>query len=178
MLAQEIKHSNYFAQIPEYPEDYGPGNVMARLVEGLGFRYYWASIDLKEPDLNYKPSADGRSTLETLQHICAMSHGIREVTTGQEQLKPDLKGMDYEELRFQTLENLKEAAAALRGKTAEELAAMKLGRGSHTFPFWNMINGQISDCLYHTGQVVSYRRSSGNPMPAGVNVFLGTAAER
>jgi hypothetical protein len=41
------------------------------------------------------------------------------------------------------------------------------------FPLWNLINGPISDALYHTGQVVSFRRSSGNPIPKGVNVFLG-----
>ena len=41
------------------------------------------------------------------------------------------------------------------------------------FPVWNLINGPIADALNHTGQVVSFRRTSGNPIPKGVNVFLG-----
>ena len=41
------------------------------------------------------------------------------------------------------------------------------------FPVWNLINGPIADAIYHTGQVVSFRRTSGNPIPKGVNVFLG-----
>lgn len=36
-----------------------------------------------------------------------------------------------------------------------------------------LINGPITDAIYHTGQVVSFRRTSGNPIPKGVNVFLG-----
>ena len=45
--------------------------------------------------------------------------------------------------------------------------------GNYEFPIWNLINGPISDAIYHTGQLVSFRRTSGNPIPKGVNVFLG-----
>jgi hypothetical protein len=41
------------------------------------------------------------------------------------------------------------------------------------FPFWNQINGPISDALWHCGQVVMNRRASGNPLQLGVNVFVG-----
>ena len=43
----------------------------------------------------------------------------------------------------------------------------------NTFPFWNQINGPISDAIWHSGQVVMNRRASGNPLRKGVNVFLG-----
>ena len=42
------------------------------------------------------------------------------------------------------------------------------------FPIWNLINGPIEDLVYHTGQIVSFRRTTGNPIPKGVNVFMGT----
>jgi len=45
--------------------------------------------------------------------------------------------------------------------------------GETQFPFWNVINGPISDAIWHTGQVVSFRRTSGNPFPKGVNVLTG-----
>lgn len=58
-----------------------------------------------------------------------------------------------------------------------EQADMKLktAKGEVRFPFWNVVNGPISDALYHTRQIVSFRRSAGNPMQAGVNPFLGKA---
>ena len=46
-----------------------------------------------------------------------------------------------------------------------------------TFPLWNMINGPISDIMYHSGQIVSFRRTNGNPLPKGVNVFTGRTKE-
>jgi len=39
-------------------------------------------------------------------------------------------------------------------------------------PFWNLINGPLSDALTHTGRINSFRRLAGNPV-AGANVFTG-----
>ncbi|MHC4608217.1 MAG: hypothetical protein ACYTAF_15010 [Planctomycetota bacterium] len=39
-------------------------------------------------------------------------------------------------------------------------------------PFWNLINGPISDALTHVGQINALRRQAGKPA-AGANVFLG-----
>ena len=50
----------------------------------------------------------------------------------------------------------------------------KRGENTSQLPFWNQINGPISDALWHVGQVVTFRRSSGNPLPKGVNVLTGT----
>jgi hypothetical protein len=41
------------------------------------------------------------------------------------------------------------------------------------FPLWHLFNGPAADALYHIGQLVSYRRSSGNPIDPKVNVFIG-----
>ena len=51
--------------------------------------------------------------------------------------------------------------------------------GSKTeYPFWNLINGPIADAIWHVGQVVSFRRASGNPLPKGVNFLPGTKTEQ
>jgi hypothetical protein len=42
------------------------------------------------------------------------------------------------------------------------------------YPLWNLLNGPLADAINHVGQIVSFRRSAGNPIPAGVNVFRGT----
>ena len=62
-----------YATLPEYPETYTGGTMAGRMVDALGFRYYWATQDLKEGDLNYKISEDARSTEETLDHILNLS---------------------------------------------------------------------------------------------------------
>ena len=41
------------------------------------------------------------------------------------------------------------------------------------FDLYNLFHGPISDALYHTGQIVVFRRASGNPIPKGVNHFMG-----
>lgn len=167
-----------YAQIPDAPADYGPGNVLARLVDGLGFRFYWATEGLREEDLAYKISEDARSTEETINHILGMSNGILRTVTGVEGERYDYDALSYNEKRALALQNYAQASETLRGMKKKEVEKLEIVFGSgdnrRTFPFWNMINGQISDSIYHTGQVVSYRRASGNPIAKGVNVFMGT----
>ena len=80
-----------------------------------------------------------------------------------------------------TLENLQEASSVLNGKSSEELAALDLvfKREDRTseFPFWNLLNGQLSDAIYHTGQITAFRRASGNPVDHRMNVFTGKNRE-
>lgn len=170
-----------YHQIPDYAEDYTPGNVVARMIDGLGYRFYWASEGLTEKDLEYKPSQDGRTTLETLQHICGMSYTILNAPSATPNERRDLSGFSYAELRKKTLENFKAASTAVSGKQPEDFETFKVifqGRDQQTvLPFWNMINGMISDCIYHTGQIVLLRRASGNPQNPNVNVLLGKTGE-
>ena len=51
-----------FYEIGEYPTEFSSTNVVSRMVEGLGYRFYWSTETLSEDDLNYKPSQDSRST--------------------------------------------------------------------------------------------------------------------
>ena len=44
-----------FSEIGEYPADFSQANIISRMIEGLGYRYYWATKSLTENDLNYKP---------------------------------------------------------------------------------------------------------------------------
>ena len=173
MHAQNIPYQ----QIPDYPDSYSNGNVAGRLVDGLGYRFYWATEGLKAEDLSYKPSDDGRTTLETVVHIFNMSHTLLNTTlSAPNSGRPDSE-ISFMDLRRITLENFQKASSNLKSGTESDMADYKIifARGENTseFPFWNMINGPISDCIYHTGQVVSFRRSSGNPMDQNVNVFIG-----
>jgi hypothetical protein len=168
-----------YYEIPSAPMQYTATNIASRLIDGLGFRYYWATEGLREEDLAFKPGEETRSTQETMLHIYGMSVTINNVIT-QSKIVPD-QITEYSEIRKQTLFNLKSAAENLQKYNDEDLMKLviEFGKGSNmvSFPFWNIINGQISDCLWHTGQLVTFRRLSGNPISNKINLFTGTVRE-
>ena len=62
-----------FNEIGEYPADFSQANIISRMIEGLGYRYYWATKSLTENDLNYKSSEDARSTIQIIEHIYSLT---------------------------------------------------------------------------------------------------------
>lgn len=168
----------YYYQIPDTPATYTATNVAARLVDGLGFRYFWATEGLTEKDLPFKPSADARTTRETLEHI----KGLTDVLLNAMNKRPTRPGsnpaeLSFSELREATLKNIQAASEILKrpdAKLEDFDMIFERPNSRSAYPFWNLVNGPISDALWHVGQVVSFRRSSGNPFPEGVSVLAGT----
>ncbi len=165
-----------YSEIPDYSDKYTAGTVAARMIDGLGFRYYWATDGLREEDLKFKPSEDARTTEQTIDHILGLSNVIVNSTTNKVNdrsiAKPELT---FDEKRRQTLINFKTAADILR--SSDDISVFKIifnsDKGTTEYPFWNNINGPIADALWHCGQVVSFRRSSGNPYDSKVSLFTG-----
>lgn len=179
--AQEtMKESLPYMTIPEAPETYTATNVVSRMIDGLGFRYYWATEGLSKEDLKYKPSPEGRSIAETMDHVFGLSMVIlnsakkvpNDRTIEQEQPSKD-------ELRARTLANLKMASELIMssGNLAEHKIIFKSEQGTSEFPFWNQINGPIEDAVWHTGQIVLMRRAAGNPYNSKASVFTGKVRE-
>lgn len=160
-----------YYEIPKAADMYSEGSVASRMIDGLGFRYYWATENLTTKDLNFKPTPEARTTEETIQHILELSQVIVNATlkviNGEEQ-----PVLTFEEKRKRTLKNLKRASDILRN--SKDVSHYKLLFKNKDLPFWNVINGPITDAIWHVGQVVSFRRSSGNPFPKGVSVLNGT----
>jgi len=151
---------------------------MARAVDGLGYRYYWATEGLTEENLKYKPSEEGRSIGETLDHIHGLAYSVlNTTTTASSEIAPYEDGLSFEDKRRRTLMALKSASDYLRANPDLDFENRKVVFRSVEMktdvPFWNIINGPLEDAVWHTGQVVLMRRSAGNPLPAGVNVFVG-----
>ena len=167
-----------FKEIGEYSNEYSPNNIVARMIDGLGYRFYWATESLTNKDLNYKPSVDGRSSLQTLEHIYGLSVFILYTFEGKEYNFSQDK-MSFEELRGGTLNNLKKVYDMLNENKDVSQMQLRLNLNGQNlaFPFWNAINGPISDSIWHTGQIVSFRRASGNPINPKVNVFIGKTIE-
>ena len=176
------KNAHPCAQISEYPDSISENLVLARMIEGLGFRYYWVTEGLRDKDLIYLPGNDGRSTEETLEHLYNLSNFILNSVQGIPNIRPLEKiEMTFEERRLKALNNFDAAVQFLKRKDADlKLVKIIFQRGEKTseYPIWNLINGPIADAIYHCGQIVSFRRSSGNPIAPGVNVFLGTQSNK
>ncbi|WP_136479844.1 hypothetical protein [Cognatitamlana onchidii] len=165
----QVKEDLPYYEIPEYPESFSAGTVAARMVDGLGFRYYWATEGLSAKDLDYKVSDSGRTNGETIDHIYGLSKFIRNsVLDSKDENNATL---NFDETRKRTLMNFKTVADALRDLD------YPLQLSETEVPFWNIINGPIADALWHCGQVVMLRRASGNPFNSKVSVFAGKLRE-
>jgi len=178
---EKMEQNPPYHQIPDAPESFEAGNVAARMIDGLGYRYYWVSKDLRAEDLAYKPSEDGRTTMETLDHVYGLSKTIKNGPLKLPNTRTKEAEITWEEKRLATLENFKIAADILRGKGPKDMEEFEIifnrGDKESRYPFWNMINGPIADAIYHCGQIVAFRRASGNPQDPGVSVFSGKTRE-
>ena len=164
-----------YKEIPSYPANYTQSTVISRMIDGLGYRYYWATENLRALDLDFKPDTLARSTFETMEHIYGLSFMILNASKNQVNHRRDPVQMTANDLRLATLYNLKSASAAMAlVENLEELNILFEGStGRKALPFWHVLNGPLADAIYHTGQMVSFRRTSGNPMNPKVNVFIG-----
>ncbi len=180
-FAQEpIDDGSYYSQIPAAPAEYTSGAIVSRMIDGLGFRYFWATEGLTATDLSYKTSPDARTLEQTLDHIYGLSitivNSAKKEPTDYTVAQPR---MDVSEKRLATLENFRLASSLFL--VSEDISKHTIifirENGSSEFPFWNQINGPIEDAVWHAGQVVVLRRASGNPINPKVNVFLGKLNE-
>jgi len=168
-----------FYEIPDYPESYSEAEIVGRMIDGLGFRYYWATEGLTDTDLTYKLPNDSRSSIETIVHIHDLSNMILYTALNSPIEMMSTEGMEFKEIRKNTLLNLKQASDIIKKtKNFEDLSIIFLRNDKKIkFPFWNQLNGPIEDAVWHCGQVVAFRRASGNPISNKISVFTGKVQE-
>ncbi len=173
-MAQDLP----YREIGDKPSNFTAGTSISRMIDGLGYRYYWATDGLREEDLNYDPGNGGQVCRDVLIHIYGLSTTILNGAKSEANIRPlETEGMVWEDTRASTLHNLKQASDIMKNLSEEQINELKLifkrGERSSEVDFWHMLNGPLSDAIYHVGQVVSYRRSAGNPIDSKVNVFNG-----
>lgn len=169
---------DYYFQIPDYPATYTAGNVVARVVDGLGFRYYWVTQGLRPEDLSFRPNEEARTSNQTLDHIYTLTRIVYNAVSGNSnELNESSKDWSFEIKRAKTLENIKLTSELLKASSDDDfknfITKFQRENGVTEYPFWNMLNGPIDDALWHVGQVVSFRRSSGNPLNSNVSMLQG-----
>ena len=123
-----------------------------------------------------------RSSGETIDHILGLTNMIVNATKKVSNGGPkDKQELTFADKRKRTLESLKEASDILKSAGSEGLEDYNIifqkGDSTTEMPFWNLINGPIADALWHVGQIVSFRRASGNPFNSKASVFTGKVKE-
>jgi len=168
-----------FYEISNYPESYSQAEIVGRMIDGLGFRYYWATEGLTEKDLNFRLPNDSRSSIETVVHIYDLSNMILNTALNLPIDMKSTEGMEFKEIREKTLFNLKEASDIFkRTKNFNDHTIVFLRNSEKVeYPFWNQLNGPIEDAVWHCGQIVAFRRASGNPISNKISVFTGKVRE-
>ena len=161
-----------FEDISKTPTELTATNTILRMVEGLAFRYRWATENLSEENIKFRPHPTSMSIEEVNSHIFDLVDSTFRVFGGEKQNKETLNS--FQEIRKANLYLLKKLVNLLREMNDSELAEMEKNT-SRKLPFWYWINGPLADALTHVGQITSWRRISGNPQLKGVNVFIGTS---
>ncbi len=153
-----------FRQIDGYPAQVNGPSVMARLLDGLGFRFYWATEGLTQDEYAFSPGQGCQSIGELVGHVWGLTNWVYMSVFGQGERRPP-EIPQQREHALTMLHRLREHIASLDDAT---LGALTID--GH--PFWHMLNGPIADALTHVGQINSFRRLAGNPTPKA-GLFTG-----
>ena len=162
----------YGHQIPGTPETFDGTHALLRLVDGLAFRYYWATEGLRPEDHGFRPAPDCMSTRELMRHLLDLVFMIHQ-TVHDAPERELFESNEADALRSHTLERLEEVRVQLARLDDATLATHRvLKRRGPSFPVWNIVNGPLADALTHVGQLNSWRRLNGNAQ-VPINVFAG-----
>lgn len=168
-----------YYEMPEVSEKYDAPTTVARMIDGLGFRFYWATNQLSYLDLQYRPNSAARSSEETIDHIMNLVWVIKNAVNNRanvDAMAPALQ-LPFYEKRKAILNGLKETSDKLKSGKVNldklQIIFVDANGSKVSYSFWYVINGPLSDALWHVGQIVSFRRSSGNPFNGEVNVLEG-----
>ena len=161
-----------FEDISKTPIELTATNTLLRMVEGLAFRYRWATENLTEEDIKFRPHPTSMSIEEVNAHIFDLIESTFRVFGGEKQSTDSLNS--FQQVRTKSLFVLKDLSEKLKKMSDKDLSAIEKNT-SRKLPFWYWINGPLADALTHVGQITSWRRIAGNPQLKGVNVFIGTS---
>ena len=150
-----MSERTYFKKLEGYPDAVSGGSVIARLLDGLGFRFYWATEGLIPEDYRFSPGSGCYSIDELVAHIWGLVNWIGLSSLGHGERRPqDVQSQRESVLRM--LKRLRDHFAAL-----SDLELGEIEVDGH--PFWRLLNGPMADALTHVGQINSFRRLAGHP---------------
>jgi hypothetical protein len=163
--------------LPDPPKQMNATGLLIRFIDTFGFRYRWATEGLTENDLHFQACDTSMNLEEILTHIHGLISATDAFITGKK--REDIKDETFEDRRRKTLVKtvrIKEELSKLDDHYLEN-RRYNVPWDSGEYPLWYLINGPLSDAFTHVGQVASWRRINGNPIP-NANAFYGTPAKK
>ncbi len=145
-----------FRSVTTYPKRVDGTAVLTRLIDGLGYRFFWATEGLREQDYNFYPGNNCKTIGELIKHIWGLVNWIHLNIIGHGNDKERPKDITVE--RNHVLDVLGTLRDYFQELSDDELVSITIEKK----PFWHLINGPFSDALTHVGQINSFRRLAGN----------------
>ena len=153
-----------FHRIGDYPAQVNGPCVLVRLLDGLGFRLYWATQGLTAQEYTFSAGPGSQSIGQLIGHIWGLVNWVSLSVLDQKEQKPQTP----QEQRIHALRMLHRLRE--RFTTLDDRALAEITIDGH--PFWHILNGPLADALTHVGQINILRRLAGNPTPRA-GLFTG-----
>jgi hypothetical protein len=150
---------DHFRSVTEYPQRRDANGVLIRLIDGLGYRFHWATEGLTADDYAFSPGGGCQTIGDLVRHVWGLVDWIHQTVLGEGLGIP--RAEDPEEQRAQICRMLLAVRTYISVISQDALFDLPIDSS----PFWHMINGPLSDALTHIGQIASFRRLNGNVVP-------------
>ena len=116
-------------EISGHPEVFSGTTVFARFVDGLAFRYHWATEGLRPEDYAFRPSRDSMSLLELQKHMLHLVFMIKQTVFDADE-RERFASEDPDVLREAILQNLRAIREHLDELSDDRLATHEVLRRS------------------------------------------------
>ena len=146
-----------YESVQTYPENITSPAIIVRLIDGLGYRFRYATEGLTPQEYQFIPGQGCWTIGEIVDHVWGLLNWICKNIFGKEETCPQ----GSESQRSHILELILKLRAYFEQLDEQGLSRITISNR----PFWHLINGPLSDALTHTGQINTLRRLAGNPPP-------------
>jgi hypothetical protein len=111
-----------YHRIPIYPDHVSATSVLTRLLDGLGFRFYWATEGLRVEDYGFRPAKDTMSIGELVIHVWSLVNWVSSSTFNRPYEEPR-DGPAAREGALGIIRNLRETMLAM---SDEDLGKLRI----------------------------------------------------
>lgn len=140
-------------------------SILARLVDTIKVRYQIATEGLTDSNKTYRATPESMSMLELQKHILLLLKWVSVSVEAPKEKKH--KAENFEDFKSDIIaycDILRDHLLTLNDDQLSKLTIYLKREDTH-YPIWFIVNGPLSDAIHHIGQMVSWRRIDGNPVP-------------
>ena len=150
--AQEGYKELPYYELPKYSKEIGSEGIMARMIDELGVKYYWATEGITDNDL-YDEFDTPNTSKYLLENLYQLSELMLSYTLKKEVLLiNNIESLPLEEIRSKTLFKIKYCSDVVLNKTTP----------NEVLP-WDILNKPLADFLWYCDQLIANRSQSENP---------------